>query len=725
MEKSPSKQSSARTSIDYPMASATVTTGRAKNLCLYRGARRQIHMDFHTPDDAPGFLSDFSPDEIARTLRDARVQGVKIFAKCACGNSYYFTKVGRRHPQLGRDFLRELGSSLQTHGIFCCAHYAVLHNWAAARDHPDWCVRREDGSSVAESLCPNSPYIREIVLPQLEELCAYPINGFFLDIVYFPSDVTGCLCDYCRRAFRAEGGLELTGDLFRRDPEVVSSFRYRSLHKMLAMCREVRDRFAPEKIILANQAHVVCPGEFNYEGETAHVADVGVAESQPGGATMYHGASHYGRLLRRKNVPFEIIPVRFMYGWGEGMLKPLAQMNYENALIAANGGVVSLGDHLAPSGRLDAKVYERIGRSYEFLHEREPFLCDTTAVRYAAVMQRADSAYWNRAAMGAERLLDEAHVQTDVLDVSTLDRLDDYRVLFLPDRRDNPKENTQRKDAFIFPIPRLIESQIRRIADWVAAGGRLIVCGNAIVSEGPADLVEKLLGVRVGDVSETSGYLYGTGPSVPSCYDGYPLQVRSPFYHTEPTTARAVLGWCKPLVFSRTDCSAGAKRLAGEKASTGAVFVNQFGRGAVLYFAFPICLDYAQTRNPWLSEMFRHLTTDLLSDRPVVIKGIPSLHANLRQGKDGVKYLDLVFAHTEPAVMLFPEAGLADYPSVHEEYPLSNVRIFIRDVHPRNVTLEPGGRPLSWQQEKEGVFLIVPEVRTYDIVRMESSPQKS
>lgn len=700
--------------------SATTSHDRthAQTLATYRNARRQIHMDFHTPDDAPGFLSDFSPDDIARTLEQAGVQGAKIFARCSCGNSYYFTQVGKRHPQLRRDFLKETATALRSRGIVCIAHCAILQNWSAYTTHPDWRIVKEDGSHVHEAMCPNSQYIQEIVLPQLVELCDYPLDGFFLDIVDYPADITGCFCEHCRRAFCDATGREWTPELARNELEVNATFRYQSLNRMLESCKAVRDQHAPHMIILANHAHMVVPWAFNHGGDTKDVADVGVAESQPLFATMYQTGQHYCRLLRRKDIPFEIIPVRFMSGWGEGTLKPLAQMNYENALIAANGGVISLGDHLPPDGRLDEKVYERIGLSNAFIAAREPFLRDSQPVPHTAVIQRVDSNYWNRAANGAEQMLDDMHIQADVLDVNSLDHLDDYKVLVLPDRRPNPKGMTNRRDAFIFPIPTLTQAHLEKISAWVKAGGRLIVEGNAIVSESSVAPAEQLLGVRVGKQVATQGYLCADDDAVPACYRNFPLQVRVPFYSVEPTTARPILGWRHPLQLSRTDCTAASKRMPGAKADTAAVFFNRYGRGHVLYFAFPIFLEYSERGWPWIQEVFACLTRDVFCDRPVTIEGHPSLRTNLRKAPGGVWYLDLLFAHTEPIHTFFPEADILSYPVVQEEYALPNVRIFIRDVRPRAITLEPGARPLIWQTQSDGIVFTVPEIRTYDIVKV-------
>jgi len=684
----------------------------------YRTSLRQIHLDFHTPDDVPGFLSEFSVDDFVKTLVNAHVQGIKVFAKGEYGNSYYFTNAGKRHPDLRRDWLKEVSAALRENGILCFTHYSVLMDLSAIREHPEWCVRTADGARM-DRLCPNSPYLEAIALPQVEELTGYPITGFFFDIGYYPGDVMCCLCDHCRRVFHEEEGLEMSKDLFSERPELLSTFRARSTARMMKKLVTVRDEHAPGMIVLHNHAHVSSTTHWDHGDVAANTspADVGVSESQPVGPMYYATCEHYCRLLRVKGVPFEILPVRFMLGWGEGTLKPLAQMNFENSLIAANGGVISHGDHYPPNGRLEEKVYERVGSSFAFIREREPFLFNTRAVRYAAVAVRADGPYWNRAPSGAERMLTDFHVQTDVLDGTTMGQLPDYEVLVVPDRSSNPRGDTERKDAYLYPHPKMTEEEAGAIAAWVKKGGRLIASGNAFVSEVSSGLAEKLLGVRIGEQVEEEGYLYGEDDSVPPEYRGFGLQVRSPFYHIEATTARPLLGWCKALGIG-DNTKRYVKKVTGEKAETSAVFLNKYGQGSVLYFAFPIFLDYADTRYPWLHEVFHHLAADSLRDRPVVIDGYPSLRTNLREGEDGTLYLDLVFGHMEQPVINFPPAGISRYPVIRQEYPLANVEVFVRNVRPKEITLEPGARPVSWEEEPDGVRFVVPEIRTYDIVRI-------
>ena len=61
-------------------------------------AFRQIHLDFHTSPLIEGVGEDFDSEEFVKTLKEAYVNSITIFAKCHHGMSYYPTKVGKVHP---------------------------------------------------------------------------------------------------------------------------------------------------------------------------------------------------------------------------------------------------------------------------------------------------------------------------------------------------------------------------------------------------------------------------------------------------------------------------------------------------------------------------------------------------------------------------------------------------------------------------------------------------
>ena len=68
---------------------------------------RQIHLDFHTSPYIKGIGENFDSREFIKTLKDAHVNSINLFAKCHHGMYYYPTKIGTMHPNLTFDLFGE------------------------------------------------------------------------------------------------------------------------------------------------------------------------------------------------------------------------------------------------------------------------------------------------------------------------------------------------------------------------------------------------------------------------------------------------------------------------------------------------------------------------------------------------------------------------------------------------------------------------------------------
>ena len=49
---------------------------------------RQVHLDFHTSEYIPGVGSKFDPEAFAKTVKDASISSVTVFARCCHGWLY-------------------------------------------------------------------------------------------------------------------------------------------------------------------------------------------------------------------------------------------------------------------------------------------------------------------------------------------------------------------------------------------------------------------------------------------------------------------------------------------------------------------------------------------------------------------------------------------------------------------------------------------------------------
>jgi len=127
---------------------------------------RHIHLDQHTPPEIPDVGVEFSAEEFARTLSEARFNSITCFAKCHHGMAYYNTRVGFKHPALKQDLLAEMAEACHRRGINIPAYINVMLDQRLGRLRPEWrnVNRKQEVSGPLSGwgftpLCINSPFM--------------------------------------------------------------------------------------------------------------------------------------------------------------------------------------------------------------------------------------------------------------------------------------------------------------------------------------------------------------------------------------------------------------------------------------------------------------------------------------------------------------------------------------------------------------------------------------
>lgn len=173
-----------------------------------------LHLDYHIPELSIPAFGRFDMAHYLEQLRRSDAEAVTLFAKDHFGNSFYPTRAGHRHRDLPCDLLGTAAAELRKAGKRVLAYYSLCWEKRAADLHPEWRqLDAENRPFGAEgpwgTVCVNSPYMEELVLPQLREIVGwYPVHGIFIDIAMM--NPQGCFCPHCRERFRAETGRELT-----------------------------------------------------------------------------------------------------------------------------------------------------------------------------------------------------------------------------------------------------------------------------------------------------------------------------------------------------------------------------------------------------------------------------------------------------------------------------------------------------------------------------------
>lgn len=495
-------------------------------------SRCRVFYDAHTPDWAdphqrgaapdPGFalLSEVRPQQDLEVLAEAGADSVVLFAKCQYGNAYYPTVVGHQHSGLaGRDLFGEQLRAAHERGIRVIAYYSNMWDAAAAGAHPDWMLvpspsRGSTGRWPA--LCLLGPY-REFALEQVREIARnYPIDGLWSDIL----TAGPCVCHRCEAAFAKEYGRAMPQHRGEDGWMDLVHFSQRVLADYLNEQRAVLKAERPHAALIPNfYATTFVDAVIGLTTEHLAVADIGSSE----GYTDWHGlgfpsfASSYIS-AGVQDRPSEVLVSRFVHTW-DFTLRSEAQLRFEAFTVAAHGSTVSVDDQPYATGAIEPEVYRRLAPVFARIAERAPWLEGAVTTRYAAIYasQRSrelesvlgapenpsngeQSAQFPRseprsapsdlvaAVTGTYRALVEAHLPVDVMDErpASLDRLQDYRVLVLPD------------------VLSLSNYEIGAIDAFVRAGGGLVVTGAAGVRDArgqltaPDPVLDELLGVRFG-----------------------------------------------------------------------------------------------------------------------------------------------------------------------------------------------------------------------------------
>ena len=654
---------------------------------------RQIHLDFHTGPWIGDVGVDFDAREFARVMKRAHVDSVTVFAKCHHGHLYYDTERPERHPGLKRrnNLLEQQVEALHSEGIRAPIYLSVMCDEYAAEKHPDWVAVEPDGRRVGRGPLENrnsswqildmsSPY-QEFLAEQTREVLEKfkPVDGIFFDMCWDQPTVS--------KWAKAEM------DQWGLDPESEED-RYRHSHRvaleyMKRFFDMVRKSSRDATVFFNGRGHGNLPEEMAYQ--TQHEI-----ESLPTGGWGYMYFPKNVRLARTLAAPYMGMTARFHKSWADfGGLKPYAALEYETAQMIANGARCSIGDQMHPRGTLDRAAYEMIGRAYERVAAREPWLVDAKVQTQIAVLQPPERKVGQGAkppvgaAEGAVRMLNQLKHQFDL--VSLLDRVGDYELLILPDGVD------------------LDERMIRQVRAFLKGGGKILASGTSGLSPDATEVRVPELGIKPAGWSpfQTTYIRFGKELAVdvpPTDHVIYERGVR-----VTPTKGAVSLAKVVEPYFNRSWRHFSSHfQTPPEKPSRFAAAVASENVG---YIAYPIFTAYALHANLPFRLLVRNMIERLLPE-PLLRVAAPSNTETsvTRQGKRTIVHL----------LHYTPERRTERLDIIEDIVPLFDVPLSLKlDRAPKKVYAAPEQTPIPFEYLAGRVNLRVPEVRGHAMVVFE------
>lgn len=306
---------------------------------------RKVHWDYDNPSFLKELGEKFDPEEFVAILKKSNVEAINFFAKDVFGQFYADMKAGKKHPGLKRNLLKEIIDICHQNGIKVLFYYVALDN----RVPKDWRAIgfKEAVKGVSPQLsatwinpCFNSPFLDEMIIPEIEELSkTYNPDGFFFDIVSTRVNIP-CYSKYCQDKFKEEfsreipreGGDPLWETYLKWQRGIVSNFEKRIADTIHAV--------NPEILVGSNYAYTLRRPETPPDYLDYLTLDIPEGERT---ASNILGISQECRYLCTLNKPFDVMNTRFLYWWSDWMLKPSTSLKQECATMIANGGRCFIG----------------------------------------------------------------------------------------------------------------------------------------------------------------------------------------------------------------------------------------------------------------------------------------------------------------------------------------------------------------------------------------------
>jgi len=676
---------------------------------------RQIHLDFHTSEYIPEVGRDFDAEDFVRTLREANVDSVTLFARCHHGWCYYPSEVGPAHPNLVRpDLLGEMVEACRAADIETPIYVTAQWDEHLARERPEWRVMsasngshdidpRDDSamrqlSATWHTLClGHGEYRRHLIDMGLELIERYDPPGLFFDIVSSHQ----CVCPSCLDRLH-EHGLDprRESDRVTNDLAVNESFRQELSAALWAR--------APSLRLFYNCGHIERRGRERFR-TYSHLE----LESLPTGGWGYDHFPSGARYAATLGMDFLGQTGKFHTSWGEfGGFKQADALLYECAQMIALGAKCLIGDQLHPSGAINADTYRFVAPAYAHVRALEPFLRNARQTSEVAIL--AAECFSSKAVTrlnpsdgddGAARMLLELHVPFDVIDPGM--DFTAYRLLILPDEVP--------VDAFLG----------QAIASFVAGGGKVLFSGRSGRDPESGALALEA-GVRVGDAPHDTepSYLRVLEPMFGKGTPVSPIVMYGRAERASPDGAQ-VLAECLPAYFDRDYrrfCSHQHTPDDPDAAPLGAAITLSDAFG---YVAYPIFGMYRRSGQP----IYRHLVAGLLGallPDPMLGTSLPSgARASLCWQEEKHRFvLHLLYGAPQIRGRASPSPQVEGVVEMIEDIPtLADVRASVRvSSAPIRVVDAASGEAIEHHHANGRVEIRLPRLHVHVAIAIEMPP---
>lgn len=565
----------------------------------YTNTYRRYLCDMHIDDWDKSFMSEFEPESFIENLKKAGIQNAMLYAQSHVGLCFYPTKIGEMHRAfIGKeDMMKRTADLCHKNGISVTIYYSLNFNNVEHDKHKEWRMvtesgvsRREGGTSQGQALdfaslrfgrygicCPNKPEYREFVYSQIDEIMDYfdDCEGLFFDMPFW---YYTCYCDKCSERWKKEMGGKIPVDPKQGSAEHINLMD-RKHAWMGEWIQSVTDyvKKKNDKISVS----------YNFASAVGGNSDSGTSEGV-NNASDYVGGDLYGGNINHSfaskfyknithNMPFEYMFSRCKPALRTHTLtKSFDEMKTEVMITAAHQGATLVIDAIDPIGTVDSRVYERVGKVFDFEKQYEKYFggeMKEDIGLYYSIRSRFNSQGEIYDSLNSCKCITETFIERHIpfgVTGSSCD-INKHRILIIPN------------------LASVEDNDVERIKSYVEKGGNIYISGTS----SPL-LMKDLIGGTVNGRTEEEDVYIAPIKEYEHLFNGFNSKYPLPFEGTAPMVevdgecevlATVALPYTKP---SEVRFASIHSDPPGKVTAYPAVIKKKIGKGTVIWSAMNI-----------------------------------------------------------------------------------------------------------------------------------------
>ncbi len=618
------------------------------------------------------------------------------------------------HPEANFEAFHYLIEELHKSGRPVISWYPLNMAAGLAEVHPDWRMQfidfdgKPNPEAAVNYVCFNSPYGKLLLDFAIELVKDVDFDGIWFDGATFSNHNTspmfqpGCKCDFCRKRFQRDTGLDLPEkvDYASRNFRIWVNWRYEVLMEVWKGIVEGVESVKPEAVVCFN----------NYR--------------RRGGGVMAWNTAIPMRKLKLNAImsselgafPFQAdiqMKINQAYGFKKGVESWWPLCNYGNiwapypdkltAVQAVLGCISAGGIASCGTGETAQQAAPVLKEMEKAAASRFPYLGGET-IKYAAIVASQQTMdFWAKGEPnkvwdeihGANEILLHSHLQSSVIfedDLET-ENLSEYPLIILGN------------------MVCISKKQAEKLKEYVEAGGTLFACDQV----GELDewgypyrkpILDDLLGIVSRDKTKGVPVLEIRDKKLLSAGKEYPyISLQASHTLVKPSSEVVELG----KIYDRIKPTLGK-----ETKNYSGLWKRKAGRGNIIYLSADLFTNYLREPTPAMKQFFQVLLTSIVEPK-VTLEAPIVVTMNVREQKGKMWAVHL---HNNPGPSYrYPNPPNSVYlGGTGEVTPVKNIIIKVTPGSIRSAK-----SPLSKKSFEivKGNRVIIPELLLQDIILLE------